>query len=157
MAETPRGPGGPVRWRRAGLLIGAACWSPPVPWPGPPRCWPPGGAAGHGGRIQVATARVVRTDLVNTIQVGGSLAYAGSFTVVDQLQGTAYTALPPPGQVVRRGQRLYEVDGHPVILFYGARPAWRDLSSGVAGGPDVAQLDANLIALGYASAAPDRE
>jgi hypothetical protein len=106
--------------------------------------------AGHGGSIRVATAWVVRTDLVNTIQVGGSLAYAGSFAVVDQLQGTAYTALPQPGQAVRRGQRLYEVDGRPVILFYGARPAWRDLSFGVTDGPDVAQLDANLIALGYA-------
>jgi hypothetical protein len=111
------------------------------------------GPSGPGGSIQVATAPVVRTDLTNTIQVSGSIGYAGSFTVVGQLQGTAYTALPQPGQVVRRGQRMYEVDGSPVVLFYGARPEWRDLSLGVADGPDVAQLDANLIALGYASAA----
>ena len=45
------------------------------------------------------------------------------------------------------------MNGSPVILFYGRRPAWRGLSLGVAGGPDVAQLDANLIALGYASTA----
>jgi hypothetical protein len=111
------------------------------------------GPASRGSGIQVATARVVRTDLTNTLQVSGSLGYAGSFTVVNELQGTAYTALPQPGQVVSRGQRLYEVDGRPVILFYGIRPEWRDLSPGVTDGPDVAQLDANLIALGYASAA----
>jgi peptidoglycan hydrolase-like protein with peptidoglycan-binding domain len=109
----------------------------------------PAAAAGP----RVATAAVVRTDLTNTVQEAGSLAYAGSFTVVNQEQGTAYTVLPRPGQVIRRGQRLYEVDGGPVVLFYGRRPEWRALSLGVADGPDVAQLDANLIALGYATAA----
>ena len=109
------------------------------------------GAAGHGPRV--ATAPVVRTDLANTVQVSGALGFAGSYTVANQMTGTAYTALPPPGQVVRRGHRLYEVDGSPVILLYGARPEWRDLYLGVTPGPDVAQLDANLIALGYATPA----
>jgi hypothetical protein len=63
--------------------------------------------------------------------------------------GTAYTELPAAGTVVHRGQRLYEVDGAPVMLFYGARPAWRSLSEWVLPGPDVAQLDRNLIALGF--------
>jgi hypothetical protein len=102
----------------------------------------------------VATARVVRTNLTNTVQVSGSLGYAGSVTITDQLQGTTYTALPQPGAVVRRGHRLFEVDGRPVVLFYGRRPEWRDLSLGVTDGPDVAQLDANLIALGYTTALP---
>ena len=106
-----------------------------------------------GGRSHVATAPVVRTDLTNTVQVSGALGFAGSYTVANQMQGTAYTALPPPGQVVRRGHRLYEVDGSPVILLYGPRPEWRDLFLGVTPGPDVAQLDANLIALGYATPA----
>jgi len=81
---------------------------------------------------------VVRTDLTNTVQVSGALGFAGSYTVANQMQGTAYTALPPPGQVVRRGHRLYEVDGSPVVLLYGPRPEWRDLFLGVAPGPDVA-------------------
>ena len=102
---------------------------------------------------RVATAPVVRTDLTNTVQVSGALGFAGSYTVANQVQGTAYTALPPAGQVVRRGHRLYEVDGSPVILLYGPRPEWRALFLGVAPGPDVAQLDANLIALGYATPA----
>ena len=112
-----------------------------------------GQASGAGGGSRVATAPVVRTDLTNTVQVSGALGFAGSYTVANQMQGTAYTALPPPGQVVRRGHRLYEVDGSPIILLYGPRPEWRDLFVGVTPGPDVAQLDANLIALGYATPA----
>ena len=110
-------------------------------------------ASGAGGGSRLPTAPVVRTDLTNTVQVSGALGFAGSYTVANQMTGTAYTALPAPGQVVRRGHRLYEVDGSPVILLYGARPAWRDLYLGVTPGPDVAQLDANLIALGYATPA----
>ena len=97
----------------------------------------------------VGTAPVVRTNLMNTVQVSGSLSYAGADTVVNQAAGTAYTALPAAGAIIRRGQRVYEVDGAPVALFYGARPQWRALSEGVVPGPDVAQLDRNLIALGF--------
>jgi peptidoglycan hydrolase-like protein with peptidoglycan-binding domain len=111
-----------------------------------------GAGQAHGGR-RLATAPVVRTDLTNTVQVSGALGFAGSYTVANQMPGNAYTALPAAGQVRRRGQRLYEVDGSPVILLYGPRPEWRDLYLGVTPGPDVAQLDANLIALGYATPA----
>lgn len=106
-------------------------------------------ASGQPGVVPVSAAPVVRTDLTNTVQVSGSLTYQGAYTVVNQAAGAAYTWLPAPGRQVRRGQRLYEVDGMPVVLFYGARPQWRPLSPGIAPGPDVAQLDANLIALGY--------
>ena len=99
--------------------------------------------------IATQTALVVKTDLVNTVQVAGALGYLGSYGIVNQAAGTAYTALPGTGAVVRRGQRLYEVDGTPVTLFYGTRPTWRTLSEVVPPGPDVAQLDRNLIALGY--------
>lgn len=99
--------------------------------------------------VPTGTAQVVRTDLVNTVQVSGSLSYAGAYTLVNETAGTAYTALPAVGANIRRGHELYEVDGTPVTLFYGARPEWRALSEGVTPGPDVAQLDRNLIALGY--------
>jgi hypothetical protein len=113
---------------------------------GPP--WRPAHPAAAAA-VTLGTAAVVRTDLTNTIQVSGSIGYAGGYTVVNQAAGTAYTALPVPGATIRRGQDLYEVDGTPVTLFYGARPQWRPLSEGVTPGPDVAQLDRNLIALGY--------
>jgi Putative peptidoglycan binding domain/HlyD family secretion protein len=99
--------------------------------------------------IATRTAMVVRTDLSNTVQVAGALGYRGFYGVVNEATGTAYTALPATGAIVRRGQRLYEVDGTRVTLFYGARPAWRSLSEWVLPGPDVTQLDRNLIALGF--------
>jgi Putative peptidoglycan binding domain len=113
---------------------------------GPP--WRPAHPAAAAA-VTLGTAPVVRTDLTNTIQVSGSIGYAGAYTVVNQAAGAAYTALPAPGAMIRRGQGLYEVDGTPVTLFYGARPEWRALSEGVTPGSDVAQLDRNLIALGY--------
>src|SRR5690348_8797267 len=99
--------------------------------------------------VTTSSAPVVRADLTSTIQVAGTLGYVGLRTIVDQAPGTAFTALPAAGAVIRRGQALYEVDGAPVVLFYGIRPAWRALYAGVAAGSDVAQLDRNLIALGF--------
>src|SRR5262249_31224470 len=61
----------------------------------------------------------------------------------------AYTLLPAAGTVVRRGNALYAVDGRPVLLLYGRVPAWRAFRSGTSPGPDVAELNANLRALGY--------
>ena len=107
--------------------------------------------------VTIASAPVVRTDLTNTVQVSGSIGYAGSYAIVNQEQGTAYTALPGVGATVRRGQELYAVDGTPVFLFYGGTPEWRPLSAGVAPGRDVAQLNRNLIALGYGAGLSDSE
>jgi peptidoglycan hydrolase-like protein with peptidoglycan-binding domain len=112
----------------------------------------PGWRTAHttvGPAVALGSAPVVRVDLTNTVQVSGSLSYAGSYAVVNQEQGTAYTALPAVGATIRRGQEMFEVDGAPVTLFYGATPEWRSLSAGVPAGRDVAQLEANLIALGY--------
>jgi Putative peptidoglycan binding domain len=109
-----------------------------------------GGPASAGARtIPTGSAAVVRTSLSTTTQVAGTLGYAGSFQVTNELTGSALTALPPLGRVVRRGQNLYEVDGAGVPLFYGARPMWRPVQAGMTPGRDVYQLDQNLIALGY--------
>lgn len=98
--------------------------------------------------VATGSALIVRTDLATTIQVNGTLGYAGSYLVANQASGT-YTALPAPGQVITAGQSVYEVDGRAVVLLYGARPVWRALSVGVPDGPDVAQLKQNLVALGF--------
>jgi peptidoglycan hydrolase-like protein with peptidoglycan-binding domain len=119
----------------AGTLLGVNALRPPPPADAP--------------ATPAGTAAVVRTNLTNTVQVAGSLGYAGSYSVVNQSAGTAYTALPAVGAIIRRGQRAYEVDGVPVTLFYGLRPEWRALSEGVTPGPDIGQLDRNLIALGH--------
>jgi peptidoglycan hydrolase-like protein with peptidoglycan-binding domain len=102
--------------------------------------------------VPVATATVTRTDLSSITQLSGTLGYAGSYSVAAQGRGGTITAVPRPGQVLRRGQVVYEVDSRPVYLFYGARPEWRTLALGVTDGPDVRQLEQNLTALGYADA-----
>ncbi|GLW10134.1 peptidoglycan-binding protein [Microtetraspora sp. NBRC 13810] len=100
---------------------------------------PPSGPA-------LPTAPVVRTDMVDVRDVDGTLGYAGDFTVLGG--GGRITWLPDPGDVIRRGERVYGVDGHAVPLFYGATPFWRDLRQGMSG-RDVLQLERNLDALGY--------
>jgi hypothetical protein len=54
--------------------------------------------------------------------------------------------------VIRQGHVLYRVDDRPVILLHGSTPAYRTLSAG-ASGPVVAELNADLLALGYATGA----
>jgi hypothetical protein len=84
------------------------------------------------------------------------LGYAGSYSIVNQAQGTI-TALPAIGQIVSQGQVLYQVNGSPVVLLYGSTPAYRTLSEGASAsdvtGPDVQELNADLVALGYVSSA----
>ena len=63
--------------------------------------------------IATGSAPVVRADLTSTVQVQGTLGYAGSYTIVNQAAGTAFTTLPAPGTTIRRDQPLYEVDGTP--------------------------------------------
>jgi hypothetical protein len=63
---------------------------------------------------------------------------------------SAFTMLPSAGTVIGRGQPLYAVDGRPVLLLYGRVTAWRAFRQGMSPGPDVAALNANLRALGYA-------
>jgi hypothetical protein len=73
---------------------------------------------------------------------GGSGSGSGS--------STFFTALPQVGQVIRQGQSLFAINGTPSVLLYGTTPAWRTLSYGVTGS-DVAELNADLVALGDAT------
>ena len=102
------------------------------------------------------TAPVKRGALADTISETGTLTYRARadgmpYSVINQAQGT-YTALPTGGKTVSCGDVLYRVDDRPVLLLCGATPAYRSLSLGV-GGSDVAELNANLVHLGYATPA----
>jgi peptidoglycan hydrolase-like protein with peptidoglycan-binding domain len=99
--------------------------------------------------VPTGTATVTKTDLSTTTEVDGQLGFTGDYTVVAQSRGGTVTALPQPGQVITRGQPVFELDNQPIRLFYGDRPAWRPLASGVTDGPDVRMLESNLNALGY--------
>jgi peptidoglycan hydrolase-like protein with peptidoglycan-binding domain len=105
----------------------------------------PGTASGPAGPR--ATAQVTRTTLVETVKVSGTLGYGGATTLAGRGTGTI-TWLPAPGTVVERGQAVYRVDEKPVPLLYGPLPMYRVLANGVSG-PDVRQLEENLVALGY--------
>jgi peptidoglycan hydrolase-like protein with peptidoglycan-binding domain len=105
--------------------------------------------AGSASAVPTGTAPVIRTDITSTRQVPGTLMYSGSYTLTNQQAGI-YTALPTPGAVITRGQVLYRINDRPVVLMYGS-PEWRSLGVGVTDGPDVRQLEENLLALGYAT------
>lgn len=98
--------------------------------------------------IPAGTAAVVRATVTASEQDPGTVGYSGSFTVYSALPGTI-TWLPAPGTVIRPGQRLFAVNGQDTVLLAGHEPAWRAFTPGMAGGPDVAELQRNLIALGY--------
>ncbi len=109
---------------------------------------PGAGAAGSG--YHTSTAVVVRRSLSSQTQVSATLGYAGSYTVAGNGGGTL-TWLPATGRVIREGGVLYRVDNAvPVFLLYGTVPAWRDLTVGLTGA-DVAQLNHDLVKLGYAT------
>jgi len=76
-----------------------------------------------------------------------SLAAAGSQATVYG-QNSTFAGLPSVGAVIHRGQSLFAIDGQPVLLLYGVLPATRAFRTGMSRGPDVAELNANLDALG---------
>jgi multidrug efflux pump subunit AcrA (membrane-fusion protein) len=64
-------------------------------------------------------------------------------------QSSTFTALPSVGQIIRRGQSLYEISGQPAVLLYGSVLPTRAFIAGMSPGSDVAELNSNLDALGY--------
>jgi hypothetical protein len=108
--------------------------------------------AGAGSGYGTATATVRRQMLTSQTTVSATLEYAGSYTVTGKGAGTL-TWLPAGGKVIGQGGVLYRVDNRmPVILLYGKVPLWRPLAEGVTG-QDVAQLNHDLVKLGYATRA----
>ncbi len=116
-----------------------------------------GGASGPEPPAKATAAGTVeRRTLAERLTATGTVGYAGDTTVLARLAGTV-TALPAVGDVVRRGERLYALDGRPVTLMYGTVPAYRDLDEGVGDGRDVEQLERGLTALGYSPGVVDDE
>jgi hypothetical protein len=104
----------------------------------------------------VTTATVERGKLSDMVSQYGILTYrarsdGSPYSVFNQASGT-YTKLPNAGDEVDCGEVLYRVDDKPVLLLCGSTPAYRSLSEGDSG-PDVAELNANLVHLGHATRA----
>lgn len=94
-----------------------------------------------------ATEEVVKTTLVETKTVTGTLGYGDAVPVSTSSAGTL-TWIAPEGATVKRGGALFKVDEQPVVVLYGALPLYRTLRDGVEGA-DVKQLERNLRELGY--------
>jgi peptidoglycan hydrolase-like protein with peptidoglycan-binding domain len=104
----------------------------------------------------VPTAQVEKRTLSAMVSQGGILTYraradGSPYSVINQARGT-YTKLPAAGRVISQGHVLYRVNNRPVVLLHGSTPAYRTLSAG-ANGPDVVELNADLVALGYVTRA----
>lgn len=94
------------------------------------------------------TATVTRRTLTESATLDGTLGYGSSIELYDRLAGT-FTWLPSVGATITRGGTLFRVNNLPVVLMYGSLPAYRTLKQGVSDGPDVTELNRNLIDLGY--------
>ncbi len=73
------------------------------------------------------TGEVVRTDLVQTESLDGTLGRLDGDPVPAGTSGTVTTAADP-GETVKQGEVLLTVDANPVVLMYGETPAFRDLA-----------------------------
>jgi Putative peptidoglycan binding domain len=105
----------------------------------------PGATAGSTG---LGVTTVQRRNLIASDTESGTLGYASPQTVYNRLSGTI-TWLPSVGRVIKAGQPLYRVGDKPVILMYGSTPVYRDLDPHDSDGPDIAQLNRNLVRLGF--------
>jgi hypothetical protein len=135
------------------------------------------GGSDGGAAAPRATAEVTKKDLEERTEVDGTLGYGDTVELSlsgasdssdspddsgdgsdptnpadgdngDGAGSGTITHLPDVGTVVRPGETLLEVDGEPVPLMGGERPLWRTLGPGVDDGPDIAQLEYDLVALG---------
>ncbi len=108
-------------------------------------------AASSAEPVPTATTTVTRGTVTQWIRIPGTYGFDGAFTVVHQAQPGILTRAAEPGAIVQRGGVLYAVDNKAVRLLYGSLPAYRDLALGMTDGPDVRQLEQNLVALGLAA------
>lgn len=134
------------RFALAGALVGAALAGSVITI----ALWGGDSVTATTGPPSVAMTTVVRTNLAASVLAEGTLGYASTDPIVNRLTGT-YTALPAFGALIRRGDALYRVDNLPVVLMAGPTPAWRMFALGMTDGPDVKELQANLIASGDAA------
>jgi hypothetical protein len=82
------------------------------------------------------------------VQIAGTLGFDGSYPVVHQGTPGVVTTIVEAGTTVDRGGSLYAVANQRVRLLFGGTPAYREFAAGMANGPDVRQLEENLVALG---------
>ncbi|MFC4222675.1 peptidoglycan-binding protein [Lysinibacter cavernae] len=114
---------------------------------------PPAPAEATKPDVEVTTASVSRGELTERVRAKGKLAFTNARKIGSSKQGTV-TWLPDIGSVLAQGQALFYIDNEPVVLFRGTLPAWRSFEQGMTDGPDVQQLEQNLLDLGFLDGTP---
>jgi peptidoglycan hydrolase-like protein with peptidoglycan-binding domain len=104
-----------------------------------------------GAEAKLAADRTQLASAQSSLARSQSALATARSTVVSYAQGAVYTSLPSVGEVIARNHSVYAIGGAPTILLYGQALATRAFLAGMSAGPDVAELNANLEALGYGS------
>jgi hypothetical protein len=82
-------------------------------------------------------------------QIAQAQANLATLEVTEAASGGTYTWLPKVGDIIKEDQRVYSVSNQPVPLLYGSIAPYRAFYVGMTDGPDVGQLTADLIKLGF--------
>lgn len=96
--------------------------------------------------VAFSTVEATTADLLEEVEWPGTLDFTGRTSVV-RTSGIV-TGVVELGTTIERGGTLVEIDGEPVVLFIGETPFYRTMSEDVEG-PDVFELETNLVALGF--------
>jgi peptidoglycan hydrolase-like protein with peptidoglycan-binding domain len=105
-------------------------------------------------KAPVLTAAVVRKRLGTTLRASGKLVAAGSETIsvgsiaVANAESVVTANVVHVGERIGNGAVVAQIAGQPVFVFAGDTPMYRSLSAGETG-PDIAQLQRDLISIGY--------
>ena len=100
-------------------------------------------------RAKVASDHTQAASAESSLREAQTALTAAASSVATFGQDATYTTLPVVGAILHRGQTLLSIGGQPMLLMYGSVAAWRAFEAGMAPGSDVAELNANLDALGY--------
>ncbi len=104
-------------------------------------------SSGAAMKVKADRAQVSSADK-SLARADASLAAARSSAALYG-QGSTFTELPSVGQILTRGESLFEINGQSVVLLYGSVLPTRAFVAGMSAGSDVAELNENLDALGY--------
>jgi multidrug efflux system membrane fusion protein len=109
-----------------------------------------GGDGGGTDAVDVETTLVAaeQRDLVVTDAYEGALGFGEARSYVSDRAGVV-TTVAATGTTVDVGGALFSVDFEPTVVLTGAVPAYRALDVDATDGPDVAQLEQALVALGH--------
>ena len=103
----------------------------------------------EGDTSDLNVAEVTRRDLVQTTSLDGTLGFGDLRPFPTNTTGIV-TSLPAEGDTIEFGDVLFTIDNEPVLLFEGSIPQYRPFMSNMSDGPDVEQLERNLVDFGYA-------